>query len=90
MTSCAAARATTRSTAAPGNDRMWPGRGADRQSGGDGDDVLHALARDRQVDQIDCGPGNDTVWLNAKEQDVHVNCEVVKTVTVNKGNGGDD
>ena len=72
-----------------GNDRMWPGRGTDRQMGGDGDDVLHALARDRQVDQIDCGPGNDTVWLNAKEQAVHVNCEVVKTVTV-KGNGGDD
>ena len=77
MMSCAAGRATTRSTAA-------------RATTGCGRVVLHALARDRQVDQIDCGPGNDTVWLNAKEQDVHVNCEVVKTVTVNKGNGGDD
>ena len=68
---------------------MWPGRGADRQHGGDGDDVLHALARDRQVDTIDCGPGNDTVWLNAKETtDVHVNCETVKSVTV-LGDGDD-
>ena len=28
------------------------------------------------------------VWLNAKEQDTHVNCEVVKTVTVAR-DGGD-
>jgi hypothetical protein len=50
---------------------------------------MHALARDRKVDQIDCGPGNDIVWLSATEQDVHVNCEVVKTVTV-AGDGGDN
>ena len=68
---------------------MWPGRGADTQNGGDGDDVLHALARDKQVDRIDCGAGNDVVWLNAKETtDVHVNCETVKTVTVT-GDGDD-
>ena len=47
---------------------MWPGRGAD-QNGGDGDDVLHALARDNQIDRIDCGPGNDVLWINAKETD---------------------
>ena len=65
---------------------MWPGRGTDTQNGGDGDDVLHALARDNQVDHIDCGPGNDVVWLNARETtDVHVNCETVKTVTVDDG-----
>jgi hypothetical protein len=40
------------------------------------------------VDQIDCGPGRDVVWLNAAEQDTHVNCEIVKTVTVS-GDGGD-
>ena len=68
---------------------MWPGRGTDRQQGGEGDDVLHALARDKQVDTIDCGPGNDVVWLNAKETtDVHVNCETVKSVTV-LGDGDD-
>ena len=44
-----------------GNDRLWPGRGADKQYGGDGDDVLHSLARDKQVDTIDCGPGNDVL-----------------------------
>lgn len=65
-----------------GNDRLWPGRGADVQQGGDGNDVLHALADDNQLDKIDCGPGSDTVWLNANESDTHVNCEVVKTVTV--------
>ena len=64
---------------------MWPGRGTDTQNGGDGDDILHALARDNQVDTIDCGAGNDVVWLNAKETtDVHVNCETVKTVTVKR------
>lgn len=71
-----------------GDDVIWVGGGADTQFGGDGDDRLHALARDRKVDQLDCGPGNDTVWLNANENDVHVNCETVKTVTVT-GNGGD-
>ena len=69
---------------------MWPGRGADRQQGGDGDDVLHALARDKQVDTIDCGPGNDVLWINAKETsiDTWVNCETVKSVTV-LGDGDD-
>jgi Ca2+-binding RTX toxin-like protein len=73
----------------PGNDVIWVGHGADVERGGDGDDRLHALARDRQVDQIDCGAGHDVVWLNATEQDTHVNCEVVKTVSV-VGNGGDN
>ena len=68
---------------------IWVGRGADVENGGDGDDKLHALANDDQVDKIDCGSGKDTVWLNSKENDVHVNCEVVKTVTVTT-DGGDD
>ena len=72
-----------------GNDVIWVGGGADTANGGDGDDRLHALARDHKVDHIDCGPGNDTVWLNAAENDVHVNCETVKIVTVT-GTGGDD
>jgi Ca2+-binding RTX toxin-like protein len=64
-------------------------RGTDTQNGGDGDDVLHSLARDRQVDTIDCGAGNDVLWLNAKETtDVYVNCETVKSVTVH-GDGDD-
>ena len=33
--------------------------------------------------------GDLAIWLNAAESDVHVNCEIVKTVTVT-GTGGDD
>ena len=48
-----------------------------------GNDSVDALARDNEVDTIDCGPGNDTVWLNAAEKnDVYTNCETVKTVTI--------
>ncbi len=73
-----------------GDDVIWVGRGADVQSGGNGNDKMHALARDNQVDKIDCGEGDkDVVWLNAAEHDVHVNCEIVKTVTVT-GDGGDN
>ena len=72
-----------------GDDRIWVGRGQDVQNGGAGDDRMHALARDRMVDTIDCGPGTDTVWLNAKESDVHVNCEVVKLVTTSHGDDGE-
>ena len=73
-----------------GDDIIWVGRGADVQNGGDGNDKMHALARDRMVDQIDCGPGDrDVVWLNAKEADVHVNCEIVKTVTTSHPDDGE-
>jgi hypothetical protein len=41
------------------------------------------LAKDGQADSADCGPGNDAIWVNAAETaDTHVNCEIVKTVTV--------
>ena len=71
-----------------GNDRLWGGRGTDTLSGGEGDDVLHALANDDVVDSLDCGAGQDTVWLNANESDSHVNCEIVKTVTVSAADDG--
>src|SRR5918995_237268 len=48
-----------------GNDRLLGDHGKDTENGGDGDDRLHALARDNQKDTLDCGPGNDIVWLNA-------------------------
>ena len=41
---------------------------------------MHALARDNQVDFIDCGPGDDTLLENADEHDTWVNCEHVKLV----------
>ena len=27
---------------------------------------------------LDCGAGQDVVWLNPNENDTHVNCEVVR------------
>ena len=71
-----------------GNDRLWGGRGTDSLSGGEGDDVLHALANDDVVDTLDCGPGNDTVWLNANESDTHTGCETVKTVSTAAADDG--
>jgi hypothetical protein len=29
---------------------------------------MHALADDDTPDFIDCGPGNDTAWVNAEER----------------------
>jgi Ca2+-binding RTX toxin-like protein len=64
-------------------DFLWGGRGVDHEFGGDGNDVLHALAADGQVDTLDCGPGDhDVAWLRAGESDVTTNCELVKTVTI--------
>jgi hypothetical protein len=50
-------------------------------NGGEGNDVLHALANDDQADMLDCGPGQDVVWLNPNENDTYVNCEVVRTLS---------
>ena len=73
-----------------GDDIIWVGRGADVENGGDGNDNMHALARDRMVDHIDCGPGDkDVVWLNSKESDVYVNCEIVKVVTTSHPDDGE-
>jgi Ca2+-binding RTX toxin-like protein len=71
-----------------GNDRIWVGRGADVENGGAGNDRMHALARDRMIDRIDCGEGHDVVWLNSRESDTHVNCEVVRTVTTTQTDDG--
>jgi hypothetical protein len=51
------------------------------ENGGDGNDVLHSLAPDGQVDTLDCGPGDhDVVWVRAGEPDIVQNCEIVKTL----------
>lgn len=69
-----------------GRDFLWGGLGSDTENGGDGNDVLHALARDGQVDTLDCGPGDhDVAYFRAGEQDVTVNCEVVRTLSVGSG-----
>jgi Ca2+-binding RTX toxin-like protein len=73
-----------------GDDRIWVGRGADVENGGAGNDRMHALARDRMVDRIDCGEGDrDVIWLNSRESDVHVNCEIVKTVITSHPDDGE-
>ena len=61
---------------------MWAGGGADRQFGGPGDDVLHALADDDQVDGLDCGPGQDVAWLSQNERGLYRidGCELLKIV----------
>ncbi|MGZ4382395.1 MAG: hypothetical protein ACXVZ2_05840 [Gaiellaceae bacterium] len=60
-----------------GNDSIWTGAGRDYASGGPGDDVLHALANDNRLDTLDCGPGNDTAYLNAAERARTIGCEKV-------------
>lgn len=73
-----------------GDDRIWVGRGADIENGGPGNDRMHAIARDQQLDQIDCGEGDrDIVWVNALEADTHVNCEIVRTVTTTHPDDGE-
>jgi Ca2+-binding RTX toxin-like protein len=68
-------------------DFIWGGFGSDHEYGGDGNDVLHALAPDHQTDYLDCGPGDhDVAWLRAGENDVTTNCE--KVITVSTGSDG--
>ena len=70
--------------------RSTPVKETTSSSAGAGNDRMHALARDRMVDTIDCGAGDkDVVWLNSKESDVHVNCEIVKTVTTSHPDDGE-
>jgi Ca2+-binding RTX toxin-like protein len=74
-----------------GNDVIHGGRGADHLQGGLGDDKLFMLARDRQADVADCGPGNDQVWVNVKEdKDSFVNCETVFRVSVTREQSAED
>lgn len=56
-----------------GNDIIDGGAGNDRISGGAGNDVISAI--DGQKDTINCGPGRDKVYSDAK--DVLVGCESV-------------
>ena len=66
----------------PVRDRLWGGFGVDTENGGEGNDVLHSLAPDGQVDTLDCGLGDhDVVWIRAGESDLVQNCEVVKTIS---------
>jgi hypothetical protein len=61
----------------PGADTMYAGAGADRQHGGPGADTLWAVARDGDVDYLDCGPGRDVAHIREGERSVVENCERV-------------
>ncbi len=56
---------------------MWPGAGVDVQYGGQGNDVLHALANDNQRDIIDCGPGYDVAYVIEHDPVTLHGCEKV-------------
>jgi RTX calcium-binding nonapeptide repeat (4 copies) len=55
-----------------GNDTIAGGAGVDTILGGDGDDVISS--RDGIAEEIDCGPGQDTV--DADSSDIALGCEV--------------
>jgi Ca2+-binding RTX toxin-like protein len=65
----------------PGNDRMVGGRGFNQlnmrdgvEQGSPGNDVIDA--RNGETDEIDCGAGNDTVYVDRAEDGVY-GCEKV-------------
>ncbi|HEY2056645.1 MAG TPA: calcium-binding protein [Solirubrobacterales bacterium] len=49
-----------------GNDRLSGGTGRDHIYGGSGDDVI--FARDGSADVVDCGPGDDTAYVDAHDR----------------------
>jgi len=66
-----------------GGDGLYGNLGADDIMGGDGDDsiyhngVLDPENPDGSKDNVNCGPGNDRVWINPSEGDKAVNCETI-------------
>src|SRR5919112_565906 len=61
--------------------KEFVGPGADVEFGGAGNDRMHAVFPDNQVDTVDCGAGYDIVFLNRTEHDLTDDCEVVRYVT---------
>ena len=60
-----------------GKDFIKAGQGFDEVRGGSGADEIHV--RDDKPDQIDCGPGQDTVLADA-EEDGMFDCENVEVL----------
>jgi Ca2+-binding RTX toxin-like protein len=63
-----------------GDDQLFGGFGADDEHGGYGRDKLHAVARDKQLDKLNCGPGRDVAVIRAGEPTAVRNCEKVEVV----------
>jgi Ca2+-binding RTX toxin-like protein len=72
-----------------GADLLVGGPGADTIAGGKGDDTIRAA--DDSRDEIDCGEGNDTVYVeaDAPTRDVLLNCETVTPVPPEGANDSD-
>lgn len=68
-----------------GHDEIFGSQGADKINGGPGDDkITHAFFTapgtdpDGSSDVIDCGSGNDEVFINVSvDHDIQTNCETV-------------
>ncbi len=71
------------------NDEVVGGPGADRIYGGAGDDSIRAA--DDSADTVDCGPGNDTVYVeqDAPDRDTLIDCELVLPVPAEEANDGE-
>jgi Ca2+-binding RTX toxin-like protein len=63
-----------------GSDQLYAGFGLDEVYGGPGRDALYAVARDGQLDKLDCGRGRDIAVIRAGEQTALTNCEQVEVV----------
>jgi Ca2+-binding RTX toxin-like protein len=72
-----------------GDDLVVGGPGADIMDGGNGDDTIRAA--DDSRDEVDCGEGNDTVFVEADfpARDVLINCETVTPVPPEGANDSD-
>jgi Ca2+-binding RTX toxin-like protein len=72
-----------------GDDLVVGGPGPDVIDGGAGDDTIRAA--DDSRDEVDCGEGNDTVFVEADvpARDVLINCETVTPVPPEGANDSD-
>ena len=69
-----------------GNDELVGGNGIDNLEGGHGDDVIRAA--DDSADRVDCGDGNDTVYVeaDAPTRDLLTGCETVVAIAAEPDN----
>jgi len=70
-----------------GNDELIGGSAPDILLGGDGDDQIRAA--DDSIDIVDCGPGYDTVYVeaDAPSRNQLTDCEVVIPIAAEPDNG---
>src|SRR5205814_1216281 len=73
--------ALMRRTYAPGIKGGVNDLRAEVQYGGDGNDILHALANDNQPDILNCGPGYDVAYVIVHDPARFHGCEQVIRLT---------